>query len=366
LKHLRAGASALIVVAACAVLAAGASSAPGLTVVAKNLNNPRGVFAAPNGSIYIAEAGKAGPTCLDKKKENCVGFSGSIARYQSGKITRVANGLLSVGGQDGSFTAGADGVAVDPSGTAYAVMTAPPECQPVKGLPAPAVAQLGKVLRLSGAKATGVAAVSTLECRDNPDGADRNSNPYALLSLGRNHQVVVDAGANAVLDVRGSKVKLLAVLPKNSYGGQSVPTSIALGPDGAYYVGEFGGEPPKGKKAKRYAARVFRVVPGQKPVVHATGFNAITGLAFDDEGNLYVTEFSIDPLDENNAKGDVVRLGTDGARKRMGNGRLFFPAGAAIGRDGALYVSNWSILPGTAAKAGPFKGQTGQLVRITF
>jgi sugar lactone lactonase YvrE len=366
LKRVRLGATALVLVAACGALAAGASSAPSLTVVAKNLNNPRGVFAAPNGSIYIAEAGKAGPMCLDKKKETCVGFSGSIARFQSGKVTRPTTGLLSVGGLDGSFTAGADGVAVDPSGTAYAVMTAAPECQPVKGVPARAVAQLGKVLRLSGAKATGVASVSPVECRDNPDGTDRNSNPYALLALGRNHQVVVDAGANALFDVRGSKVTLLAVLPKTSYGGQSVPTSIAVGPDGAYYVGELGGEAPKGKKAKRNAARVFKVVPGEKPVVHASGFNAITGLAFDDEGNLYVTEFSVNPLDENNVKGDVVRVGTDGTRTRVGNGQLFFPAGAAIGADGALYVSNWSILPGTAPKGGPFKGKTGELVRITF
>jgi hypothetical protein len=281
-------------------------------------------------------------------------------------VSRLATGLLSVGGQDGSFTAGADGVAVDESGAVYSVMTAAPECQPVKGLPRPAVAQLGKVLRLAGSKAVGVASVSPLECKNNYDGTDRNSNPYALVALGGNHEIVVDAGANAVFDVRGSKVRMLAVLPKNSYGGQSVPTSITVGPDGAYYVGEFGGEPPKGKKAKRNAARVFKVVPGQKPTVYATGFNSITGVAFDEEGNLYVTEFSIDPLNENNAKGDVVRVGTDGTRTRLGNGRLFFPAGAAIGADGALYVANWSVLPGTPAKGGPFKGKSGELVRITL
>jgi hypothetical protein len=29
-----------------------------------------------------------------------------------------------------------------------------------------------------------------------------------------------------------------------------------------------------------------------------------------------------------------------------------------------VYVSNWSVLPGKAAPAGPFKGKNGQLVRI--
>jgi sugar lactone lactonase YvrE len=124
------------------------------------------------------------------------------------------------------------------------------------------------------------------------------------------------------------------------------------------------GEPAKGKKPTANAARVWKVVPGQKPVVHAGGFNTITGVAFDQDGSLYVTEWSIKPLDRNNAKGDVVKVAPDGSRSRLGLGELFFPAGAAVGPDGALYVSNWSILPGTPAKGGPFKGKSGQLVRI--
>jgi hypothetical protein len=46
------------------------------------------------------------------------------------------------------------------------------------------------------------------------------------------------------------------------------------------------------------------------------------------------------------------------------NWQLFFPAGAGLGSDGSLYASNWSTLPGTPAGGGPFKGKTGQLVRI--
>jgi hypothetical protein len=49
-----------------AAVALAATSAPTVTVVANNLNNPRGVFAAADGSVYVAESGKAGPTCLDK------------------------------------------------------------------------------------------------------------------------------------------------------------------------------------------------------------------------------------------------------------------------------------------------------------
>jgi len=348
-----------------AAVALAATSAPTVTVVANNLNNPRGVFAAADGSVYVAESGKAGPTCLDKQKSTCVGFSGSIARFNAGKVVRIATGLLSIGGQDGSFTVGADGVAVDESGAVYVQQTAAPECMTPKGVPPQVTAQLGKTLRVVGGKLRPVAWISPLECKHNYDHTDRNSDPYAIVALGGDHEVVVDAGANALFDVRPSGVKLLAVFPKTALGAQSVPTSIAVGSDGAYYVGEFVGEPPKGKKPAKNQARVWKVEPGKKPVVFAKGFNAITGVAFDQDGNLFVTEFSVDPTNQNNAKGDVVKVGTDGSHTRIGLGKLFFPAGAAVAQDGAVYVSNWSILPGTAAKGGPFKGKSGQLVRIT-
>jgi hypothetical protein len=62
--------------------------------------------------------------------------------------------------------------------------------------------------------------------------------------------------------------------------------------------------------------------------------------------------------------GDVVKVARDGTRTQIGFGSLFFPAGVAVGRDGSIYVANWSVLPGTAPKQGPFKGHTGQVVRF--
>jgi hypothetical protein len=363
-RMLRPFAAALIAVACFTAAAASAAApeAPGtVTVIAKGLNNPRQVTVAPSGAIYVAEAGKAGPTC--PTKDVCLGFSSAVTRVVGGKATRVLGLLPSLGGRDGSFTTGADGVSVADDGTLFVAMTGAPCGTKV---PAPAARFVGKILRKAGtAGPRPVADITALECRSNPDHTDRNPNPYAVLALSPTRTIAVDAGGNTLYDVNGSRAKLLAVLPKLPNGAQSVPTSIAIGRDGAYYVGEFGGE---AKKPVKNAARVFRVDPASGKVrVAARGFNAITGLAFDTDGNMYVTEASLDPRNQNEFRGDVVKVAADGgARTRLGIGKLFFPAGAAIGKDGHLYVSNYSVLPASTPKKSPFRGAGGQLVRVAL
>jgi sugar lactone lactonase YvrE len=172
-------------------------------------------------------------------------------------------------------------------------------------------------------------------------------------------QIVVDAGANALFEVQNRQVTLLAVLPQNE-GRHSVPTSIALGPDGNYYVGEFGGE---GDGPINGQSRVFKVTPEGDVSVFAEGFTAVTGVAFGPDGALYVTQWS-DDLSVEQPSGSVVRVAGDGSRTSFGQGELFFPSGAAFGADGALYVSNWSILPANTPQNGPFGGANGQLVKL--
>jgi sugar lactone lactonase YvrE len=366
MRLLRSALGALVAFAAAGAIvsASGAAgSATGILVVAKNLNNPRGVFALPDGRIYVAEAGRAGTTC--PTKELCYGFSGSITRYRDARQARVLRNLVSVGGRDGTFVTGPNGVSVDPQGVFYIAMTAAPSCRKTDDLPDNARGALGKLMRWQQGKLEAVVDLNALECARNFDHADRNANPYAVLALGNGHEVVVDAGANTLYDVQGKNARVLAVFPKTRGGAQSVPTSVALGPDDAYYVGEFVGELPGGKPTLG-AGRVWKVVPGQKPVVYKTGFNAISGIAFGSDGTLYVTQFTNNPRNEENLRGAVVRITSDGKRTLHGVGRLFLPSGAAVGADGALYVSNWSILPGAPLTAGPFAGKTGELVQITF
>jgi len=208
-----------------AALPGAASAAPSYAVVADDLNNPRGLTVAPDGSVYVAEAGRAGRTCLDEQKSICLAPSGAVTRLSGATKRRVVRGLTSVGGRDGRFAVGADGVAVTPNGTIYVAMTAAANCAPTRGLPERARRQVGRLLKARpGGRLRSVANLNELECRTNPDGGDRNSNPYAVLALGGDHEVVVDAGANALWDVRGRRARVLATFPTKK-GRQRRPRS---------------------------------------------------------------------------------------------------------------------------------------------
>ncbi len=347
-------------VAAAGLAAAGApagAGASGATVVATGLNNPRALALGPDGAIYVAEAGRAGATCLDKQQQTCIGTTSAVARLGGGKAQPVVTGVLSGGARDGTFATGVDGVSVASDGTILMAVTAAPECAPIK-LPPPLSSQVGRVLAAKpGAAPHALADVATIECTTNPDGTDRNSNPYGVYALGPDHALVLDAGGNDLLEVKGSKAKVIAVFPKNGTN-QSVPTSIAKGPDGQFYVGELAEGAGNGK------ARVFRVVPGSKPTVYKTGFTTITGLAFGPDKSMYVTELTTNTRSQR-PSGAVIKVAPDGTRTTLGQGTLFSPSGAVLDRSGNLYVSNFSVLPATTPKKGPYGGRGGQVVRLS-
>lgn len=349
-------AGALLAVAATPALAQ--TTAP-FTVVARNLDNPRHLAVGADGrSIFVAEAGRAGARCMGEgMQETCIGLTSRVLRIRDTGVRRVVGGMVSAGGRDGTFTTGIDGVSVDEAGTLYMVETGA-GCGPVPPVvPARLQGTIGSVLvRTRSLRPAVVARISPVECRVNPDGTDRNPNPYGILALGRRRALVADAGANVIWLTEGSKVTVFAKIPRNGRA-QSVPTSIARGPDGNVYVGELAEGAGTGK------ARVLRITPDGVVSVHATGFTAITGLAFGPDGSYYVTELTTDTR-RRTAPGAVIKVAPDGTRTELGGGRLMFPAGAAVTADGSLYVSNHSVLPGRPAPAGPFAGMTGQVVRI--
>src|SRR5262249_42368723 len=102
-------------------------------VVVDHLNNPRGMEFGTGRLLDLGEAGGAGPSCL--APETCFGFTGSIDRIVGHTATKLATNLISVGGQDGSFTVGVDDVGVQSPGRVFTAVTSagPDPLPPVKG-----------------------------------------------------------------------------------------------------------------------------------------------------------------------------------------------------------------------------------------
>ena len=161
--------------------------------------------------------------------------------------------------------------------------------------------------RVSEGESRMIANLFEFEEAVDPDG-EVDSNPFDVQSLGGNAALVVDAGGNDLLrvDNRG-EVDVLAVFPTRladcpapfcppgtQLPTQSVPTSVAVGPDGWYYVGELRGFPgPIGESS------VWKVSPDATgdlcPNPHCVevfdgGFTSIIDLAFGPDGRLYVAE----------------------------------------------------------------------------
>ena len=188
----------------------------------------------------------------------------------------------------------------------------------------------------------------------NPDPRVFDSNPFSLLAEQNGSVVVVDAGGNSLLRVdNAGSISTLAVIPPLPPGlatsNDPVPTSIAVGPDGAYYIGSLSGAP-----FRDGAANIYRVVPGEAPTVFLSGFKTITDIDFDRQGGLYVLQYSSGATGTT-APGSLLRVAPDGTRTSIIEG-LNQPTSVKVGPDEAIYLTVNSVSPGM--------GQVVRLMRV--
>jgi hypothetical protein len=159
--------------------------------------------------------------------------------------------------------------------------------------------------------ATLIANLFAFESKYNPHPVAVDSNPFDVEDAG-GEALVADAGGNTLLKIdKHGKIKLVAVLANELVSSanaeallgedfppmmdaQPVATSVAIGPDGAYYVGELKGFPaPIGE------SRVWRIEPnarnakcGHSPLcsVALDGLTSIVDLLFGPDGRLYAAQ----------------------------------------------------------------------------
>ena len=241
------------------------------------------------------------------------------------------------------------------------------------------------LLRVSKGKARVLVNLFQFEAANNPHPANVQSNPFDVLSLGGHAALVSDAAGNDLLRVDDEgNVEVLAIFPtrlvstvslKSAIGcpgsglppcfvpdmmpAEAVPTSVAVGSDGYYYVGELRGFPgPLGQSS------IWRVAPwaswadcGVSPdctVVFDGGFTSILDLAWGPDGLLYVVEF-----DENawfaaqilgiQAGGTVNACDVDTLSCVEVATGISYVTAITFGKRGELYATQDAIIPPLAS-----------------
>jgi len=335
-----------LVLAAVATLGCGTLSAADYTstVIVNSLNNPRGLTFASDGSLYIAEAGipgGAGPSTIIRGVPNVFTETGSVTRYFNGTQSRVLEGLPSIYATNTLETNGPNDVTFGANGRLYVTIGAGLDPSVRATDLSPDGINLGRVAYVGGAFD-----VAGYEAAQNPAGGPLDSNPWRTVAH-NGGLVVTDAGGNSLLSIAANgAISTIAIFPGRDIGGgfpsDAVPTGLAVGTDGNFYVGQLTGFP-----FTPGASQVYRVEANGSMSVFATGFTQISSLAFGSDGSLYVLEYDSNGLLVPGNRGALIRLAPNGDRETIFSDGLVNPTGLAIGADGAFYVSNFGSSAGT-------------------
>jgi len=372
--------------AATAEAASAVTTGVTVTVVQGALNAPKHLTLTSAG-LYVAQSGAGGTgaaNCVQGPAtggtnlvQYCVGLTGAVSLIKGSSVAK-SGPLPSVIEEDTQEVAGPAAVAFNGNSQAVVFQDVLENPDGSNALPKPLGTAFGTLLLRQGGTTVlaDLAAFAAAHPQpasslgDFPGETAYNSDPYDVAAY-RGGYVVADAGANDLLEVsEQGTISVLArfralseVAPANLIGNpkpitikaQAVPTSVAVGPDGALYVGLLRGVP-----SDPGTAYIYRVVPGQQPTIWARGLTAVTAIAFDSAGRLLATEYNVDGLlAPDTDPGALVRISCDGKTvTTLPVPGLYQPTGLAVDPDGTVYVSNYGY--NLATDTHP-----GQLLKIT-
>jgi hypothetical protein len=358
-------------------------SAPNASCVMNQLDQPRGLAFGPQGAVFVAEAGYGGAPCKGGGF-NCYGHTGAISRLWKGEQARVSAGMPSLGFPLGPSARGPHDILIGQGNAAEGALV-------TIGLEMTSTARnaagRGDMGRLVHVPIDALMAPSSQLCPScwtsvvdiaggfNPA---QESDPYALLlQEGRGTDddavLVVDSSRDGLLrvDAQGN-ISLVAHFPSRVDGRavNSVPTTIARGPDGDYYVGELVGIPfQSSATVTRPPANIYRVSadPPHEVSVLAGGFNAIIDIAFHGE-DLYVLQHWSSFASSTLKDGKLLRIAChdrplvcDGVPEEIIGG-LDGPTSVLVGR-GSIYVTNHGAAAAFTSQTSPVQ-HLGEVLRI--
>ena len=332
------------------------------TVYASGLNGPRGLVFGPDGTLYIAEAGKGGSNSTNGACAQVVGGPGpylggataTISQVdRSGTLSVLAKGLASSQNTGGDIFGIADLAFLNNS--LYALVAGGGCSHGNPDLPNGIVK-----VNLKNGKWDYITDLSLFYLEhpaayvDAPD-FEPDGVPYSILSF-NDALFTVEANHGQITRTAASGSTTL-VNDLSLSQGHIVPTGIASA-DGNLYIGNLGLFPiltqrervitlskdlnfvdtTPGLDTKPAELSKFRVAASR------AGFTTIVSLKFGPDGLLYALEISANAGYPTPGAGAVVRLSRAGVIETVVSG-LTLPTGMAFGPDNALYVSNFGDGP---------------------
>jgi hypothetical protein len=330
----------VIALATLAIRVVSAAAQDSATVIAENLNEPRQLFYASDGTLYITEAGSAGDVDATGVFGNPlkIGHSASVSVVSpEGEQSVLISGLPSI--EAGGPYYGAHGVYVDDT-TIWVVTGEAPEAgsYDVEQYPFNMLIGYDKETLEITHKIDLFEMASPL----NPSVPNRG-NPVDIAVADDGTVYIPLAGCNCVeswTEADGVQIVASWMDPDDN----PVPTSVAIGPDGDLYVGFLMGFPwPTG------GARIERWSDGELVETYG-GLTTVTDVLVTDDGTIYAVEHGL--TGEGYVAGRVVRVSAEGNSPVMEG--LTEPYGLAMDANGNLVVS-----VGSASGAG-----AGQVIAV--
>ncbi len=329
----------------------------GGTTVASGFNGPQGITIDTEGNLWVIDSGLGGDEDIQyismETGEPAPTKMGQTARIvmvsPDGKQTEVAT-LPSLAASPMEMVGGArlawlDGVLYATSGVWAGGVGDPPDL-------------MGAVVRVEDGQVSEVADMWAYERDNNPDGLVLEAHPYGITVGPDGWLWIANAGANTLMRVNPESGEIENVATFDGLPGpmpnparndamevDPVPTAVVFDEAGNAYVSLLSGFPFIPGSAK-----VLLVTPDGEISDYATGLTMLTDLQRGPDGELYAVQFGMfseeGPVPN---AGAVVRVHEANASEVLVSG-LPFPTALAFDQDGNAFVTiNGLGAPGSGA-----------------